>query len=59
MENLTSRNRRVKMPPKIVNELCEKVGKLEGKVEMLISQQKWQFGLLATITAGVLLNLLK
>lgn len=47
------------MPSQIVSELIEKVGKLEGKVEMLISQQKWQFGLLATIVAGVLLNLLK
>lgn len=47
------------MPPKIVNELCERVAKLEVRVESLIAQQKWQFGLLGTIVAGVILNLLK
>jgi hypothetical protein len=47
------------MPPKIVNELCERVAKLEVRVEALIAQQKWQFGLLATIMAGVIINLFK
>lgn len=47
------------MPPKIVNELCERVAKLEARVEMMISSQKWQLGVLASIFAGVVLNLLK
>lgn len=47
------------MPPKMVQDLCDRVSRLEAKVEMLISTQKWQLGLLTTIVAGVILNLLK
>lgn len=47
------------MPPKMVQDLCDRVARLEVKVEMLIGQQKWQLGLLSTIVAGVILNLMK
>jgi hypothetical protein len=47
------------MPPKMVTELCERVAKLEARVEHLIMHEKWSIGMLSAVVVGVALNLLK
>lgn len=42
------------MPNSIVTELIRKVAKLEARVEVLFTYQKWQMGLLTAIFLAVL-----
>lgn len=46
------------MTPKIVTDLCNRVLKLETKMDSLMTIQKWQLGMLSTIVAGVLVSIL-